>query len=246
MDTEISFANTGVLTKREHDEAQLFRSSEDELDRTAFLKLLTTQLQNQNPLDPMKNEAFVAQLAQFSQLEGITNMSTSLSDVADVIRSDRILSGSNLIGKSVFANSGQIETDGSTPSTLEIDLPYGADQVSVGIYNPVTGAQIRSLVVGPQGSGSLTMAWDGRRTDGERAAAGTYLIKAESIIAGQSIPTVPGTYSRVNTVSWDAANTDLTLNLVGNISVPMSKVSRIGEPQKQALSNQPNNKVSGE
>ena len=105
MDTEISFVNTGVLTKREHEEAQLFRSSEDELDRTAFLKLLTTQLQNQNPLDPMKNEAFVAQLAQFSQLEGITNMSTSLSDVANVIRSDRILAGSNLIGK--FLSSKQ-------------------------------------------------------------------------------------------------------------------------------------------
>jgi len=73
MNTDISLASTGTLTKQEYDESQLFRSSDDELDRSAFLKLLTTQLQNQNPLDPMKNEAFVAQLAQFSQLEGITN-----------------------------------------------------------------------------------------------------------------------------------------------------------------------------
>ena len=102
MNTEISLASTGTLTKAEYDESQLLKSAEDELDRSAFLKLLTTQLQNQNPLDPMKNEAFVAQLAQFSQLEGITNMSTSLTDVADVIRSDRIMSGANLVGKSVF------------------------------------------------------------------------------------------------------------------------------------------------
>ena len=103
MNTDISLASTGILTKQEYEESQLLSSSDDELDRNAFLKLLTTQLQNQNPLDPMKNEAFVAQLAQFSQLEGITNMSTSLTDVADVIRSDRIMTGANMVGKSVFA-----------------------------------------------------------------------------------------------------------------------------------------------
>ena len=51
---------------------------EEDLDRNAFLKLFTAQLQNQNPLDPMKNEAFVAQLAQFSSLEATTKMSDSL------------------------------------------------------------------------------------------------------------------------------------------------------------------------
>jgi len=135
MNTDISLAATGTLTKQEYDESQLFRSSDDELDRSAFLKLLTTQLQNQNPLDPMKNEAFVAQLAQFSQLEGITNMSTSLSDVADVIRSDRIMSGANLVGKSVFGQTGRISTDGQSVSQIEVYLPYGAEQVDLGIYD---------------------------------------------------------------------------------------------------------------
>jgi Flagellar hook capping protein len=87
MDTSIGLNSTGILTKQEYDESQLVRESgDDDLDRNAFLTLLTTQLQNQNPLDPMKNEAFVAQLAQFSQLEGITNMSTSLDEVANVMR----------------------------------------------------------------------------------------------------------------------------------------------------------------
>ena len=56
------------------------RPAEQELDRNAFLRLFTTQLQNQNPLDPMKNEAFVAQLAQFSSLEATTAMSASLEN----------------------------------------------------------------------------------------------------------------------------------------------------------------------
>ena len=111
--SEISLANTGILTTQEYDEANLVKGARDDgLDRNAFLTLLTTQLQNQNPLDPMKNEQFVAQLAQFSQLEGITNMDSSLQDVADVIRSDRIMTGANLVGKSVFGQTGRISTDG--------------------------------------------------------------------------------------------------------------------------------------
>src|SRR6056300_1270896 len=167
MDTEISLASTGTLTKREYDESQLLKSSEDELDRSAFLTLLTTQLQNQNPLDPMKNEAFVAQL---SQLEGITNMSTSLNDVADVIRSDRIMSGANLVGKSVFAQTGRIITDGLNSSAIELDLPYGAEQVDLGIYDPTSGTLIRSIVSGPQTSGVAKFQWDGRYADGSLAA----------------------------------------------------------------------------
>jgi len=146
MNTDISLASTGTLTTAEYEESQLLKSSEEELDRNAFLQLLTTQLQNQNPLDPMKNEAFVAQLAQFSQLEGITNMSTSLADVADVMRSDRIMAGANLVGKSVLAQTGRIATNGSTPSKIEVSLPYGAEQVDLGIYDADSGALMRSIV----------------------------------------------------------------------------------------------------
>ena len=90
-------------------------------------------------------------------------MSTSLSDVADVIRSDRIMSGANLVGKSVFAQTGRITTDSQNAAAIEFDLPYGADQVEVGIYDPVSGALMRSMVVGPQSSGTLSLGWDGRR-----------------------------------------------------------------------------------
>ncbi len=171
MNTDIPCFN-GTLTTREYEESKLLQSADDELDRSAFLKLLTTQLQNQNPLDPMKNEAFVAQLAQFSQLEGITNMSTSLTDVADVIRSDRIMTGAGLVGKSVFGKTGRISTDGETSSIIEVYLPYGAEQVDIGIYDPNSGALIRSIVSGPQGSGTAEFAWDGRLADGTAASAG--------------------------------------------------------------------------
>ena len=239
MDTEISLASTGTLTKREYDESQLLKSSEDELDRSAFLTLLTTQLQNQNPLDPRKNETFVAQLAQFSQLEGITNMSTSLNDVADVIRSDRIMSGANLVGKSVFAQTGRIITDGLNSSAIELDLPYGAEQVDLGIYDPTSGALVRSIVAGPQTSGIAKFQWDGRYGDGSVAASGDYLIRATATVNGSATTMSPSTFSKVETVSWDPRSNDLLLNLSGGAQLPISAVSRIGDSlDKQAVNTQ--------
>lgn len=228
--SDISLANTGILTTQEYDEANLVKTARDDgLDRNAFLTLLTTQLQNQNPLDPMKNEQFVAQLAQFSQLEGITNMSTSLDDVANVIRSDRIMTGANLVGKSVFGQTGRISTDGQTASSIEFDLPYGADQVEVGIYDPASGALMRSIVVGPQSSGTLNLAWDGRTANGTAAPAGSYIIRGNVVVGGNSEEVRPSTYSRVETVSWDATNSDLNLNLAGGAVIPMAQVTRIGQ-----------------
>lgn len=235
MNTDLSFANAGILTKREYDESQLVKAAgEDDLDRNAFLTLLTTQLQNQNPLDPMKNEAFVAQLAQFSQLEGITNMSTSLTEVADVMRSDRILAGANLVGKSVFAQTGRITTDGQSPAVVEVSLPYGADQVDLGIYDPETGALIRSIVVGPQSSGILQANWDGRNADGNPVSPGSYVVRGSVTRSGASENVIPATYARVETVSWDALNADLNLNLQGGITLPLAQVSRLGQQADQA------------
>ncbi|MDB4022444.1 hypothetical protein OAC78_01960 [Litorivicinus sp.] len=247
MDTDIALSNAGILTKQEFDESQLVRSaSDDGLDRNAFLTLLTSQLQNQNPLDPMKNEAFVAQLAQFSQLEGITNMSTSLEDVADVIRSDRIMSGANLVGKTVFGQTGQITTDGEVASAMEFELPYGADQVEVGIYDPVSGSLIRSIVSGPQTSGTYSMAWDGRRADGVMVPPGSYLVRGNVSVGGNSENVVPATYSRVETVSWNALSSDLNLNLAGGKSIPMASVTRIGAEAERLASESSNSSILGE
>lgn len=240
MNTEISLASTGIKTTREYEEERLVQSGDDELDRNAFLQLLTTQLQNQNPLDPMKNEAFVAQLAQFSQLEGITNMSTSLDEVSDVLKSDRLMTGANLVGKSIFAGTGQISTDGQTPTPIEVDLPYGADQVNLGVYDMASGALLRSMSVGPQTRGTLNMAWDGRNAAGESVPAGSYYIRGEVLRAGGSEAVTPMTYAKVNTVSWDSQAGELKLNLSGGGQLPLSQVSRVGDAASTATATQDN------
>ena len=229
MQNNISLGNLGILTKQEHDESQLVVDSRDDgLDRNAFLKLLTTQLQNQNPLDPMKNEAFVAQLAQFSQLEATTQMSSSLEAMSNAQKSDRIMQGASLVGKRVLAETGLISFDGEIPTSLELDLEGGADQVEIGIYDE-SGAKIKGFTVGPQTPGTKEFAWDGRLTNGEIAPAGVYEVRAAIQRGASKEIVVPSTYAPVRSVGWDAVSSDLNLNFDRNISIPLTKLSRISQ-----------------
>ncbi len=94
--------NSSILTSNQYRTQQNATAlAEQELGRDAFLKLLTTQLTNQSPLDPMDNEAFVAQLAQFSSVEGIKGMQASLENMVSGMRQEQMVSGANLVGKKV-------------------------------------------------------------------------------------------------------------------------------------------------
>ena len=91
---------SNILTTKQYEDQQAkLRTQEEDLDRMAFLTLFTTQLKNQNPLDPMDNEAFVSQLAQFSSLEAMTGVRTSVDAMAADSKSEKFLLGSSLLGK---------------------------------------------------------------------------------------------------------------------------------------------------
>ena len=95
----------------------------EEMGQREFLLLFTTQLQNQNPLDPMKNEAFVAQLAQFSQLEATTSMSDQMTELVSSLKGERLMNGAHLIGYRVW-NSRSCDINRSSQS-LRMSLQSG-------------------------------------------------------------------------------------------------------------------------
>jgi flagellar basal-body rod modification protein FlgD len=88
-----------------------------------FLRLFTAQLNNQDPTDPVKNEAFVAQLAQFSQLEATTNMSTAMDSLVGTLSGNQIMTAAALIGRSVTASgSGQAGTNPTTGTVTGVSV----------------------------------------------------------------------------------------------------------------------------
>ena len=96
------------------------RTVSNELGKDDFLKLLITQLQNQDPTSPMENNEFIAQMAQFSSLEQMTNMSTSFAKMASFISSQE---AANTLGKTVELNVGDTTTRGIVEGATRGDNP---------------------------------------------------------------------------------------------------------------------------
>ena len=134
----MNLSNIGGIRTMDDLQTQSMGQTE-ELDRNAFLKLFTTQLQNQDPLEPVKNEAFIAQLAQFSTLEATTSMSDSLQQFITDQRSDGLMRGAALIGKSVFTENGVFEQPGGEAVDGYLQLDSGADDVVVRCYRSAGG-----------------------------------------------------------------------------------------------------------
>ncbi|MFM8344163.1 MAG: flagellar hook assembly protein FlgD [Betaproteobacteria bacterium] len=201
----------------------------DKMGKTEFLTLFTTQLQNQNPLDPVNNEAFVAQLAQFSQLEASTNMSASLETMAKSMKSDRFMNGANLIGKQVTAPMGNARYEkGSTISGL-VSIPAGADSVSLDVMD-AQGKKIYSQTLGRQMPGDLKLSWNGATDEGEPAPSGIYKIVATVNSLGKITQTPISTPMTVKSVTYSPADDDLIVELEGGATVPLSQISRIDAP----------------
>ena len=157
-----TLAASSYLTSGQYSSQQSAKMlGEDDLGRDAFLTLLTTQLTNQSPLDPMDNEAFVAQLAQFSSVEGIKGMQESLEDMVSGMRQDQMMSGANLVGKKVAVEGG-LFTGGSGSSSLSsINLPIGADSVTLSVYDAQTGDLIYRENQGSKSPGHHELSWNG-------------------------------------------------------------------------------------
>ncbi len=197
---------------------------QDEMSQQAFLTLFTTQLQNQNPLDPVKNEAFVAQLAQFSQLEATTKMADSLESMSSTMQGDRLMTGAALIGKKVASPSGTAElVDGANVSGV-LSLANGANSVNLDVYDS-NGTKVFTQALGRQAAGDMTVRWDGYNARGERMPAGRYSVVA-TVDAFGEISQVPiSTPSTVKSVTY--LNNQLMLELQDGSSVALSDVQRI-------------------
>lgn len=146
------------------------------LGKEDFLKLLVAQLAHQDPLQPMENTEFVAQLATFSNLEQMMSVNTNLGllQISQAAMANSQVAG--LIGKEVEAKGDMLQLlkQGSTVS-VNFDLPVAAQEVTIKIKD-MKGNVIRTLQVGSRMAGLNSAAWDGKDSMGNLMPAGTYSV----------------------------------------------------------------------
>ena len=198
------------------------------LGKDSFLQLLVTQMQNQNPLDPQDNSEFVAQLAQFSSLETMQNLSTSVDAIGGMYQSSQALQASSLVGHSVIVDSGSTNVDTTTGMTGQVVLPSTSTVTSVKVYDSTGTNVVREIDLGEQKAGTSSFTWDGKDDAGNTLESGNYSFVATGSLDGKSTTLTTYLPATVNSVTMGSAGTSMTLNLANGENIALSKVQQIG------------------
>lgn len=197
------------------------------LGKDAFLQLLVTQMQNQNPLDPQDNGEFVSQLAQFSSLESMTTLNDSVSTILSSYQSSQALQASSLVGRSVITQTGTAVVDTTKGLTGSVNVSSSSTSTTVGVYDSADKL-VRTIDLGTQSAGKADFTWDGKDGDGVVVDPGTYTFKAVATIDGTSTVMSTNLPATVNSVSLSSTGGEMVLNLAGGTTVALSKVQTVG------------------
>jgi len=219
--------SSSIKTTNQYEAEKAAKPINDEMGQQAFLLLFTTQLKNQNPLDPMDNQNFVAQLAQFSQLEASQSMKSSMDTLVNAMTNDRMLTGTSMIGRQVGVNGGSAVLSQGRPVSGFVNLPNGADGVSFQVLNS-TGSVVRSQTFGTQPAGDMSLTWDGTDDQGNPLPDGQYSFLVSATSMGQTQSITPDVMSTVTSAS-NAGTSDGTwlLQVEGGNTVSLSQVQRV-------------------
>lgn len=195
----------------------------NELGQSAFLELMITQMNNQDPLSPQDNTEFVAQLAQFSSVEGLERLNKNFQDFTGTFMSNQALQASSLVGRSVTVTSEYARLNPSDIVAGSVELPAASSDLSVSIYN-AAGGLVAKIPVGQVPQGETVFRWDGENLEvnGELltwqadnpAPAGEYRFEVYATQDGKVEQLETSLSANVNSVTLGADGT-LTLNLAG-------------------------------
>lgn len=186
-------------------------AAEEQEDR--FLKLLITQMQNQDPLNPLDNAEVTTQMAQLSTVTGIEKLNATMQ----ALTRSQAFQAAGLIGHYVLAPGDFINLKGGA-GAAGVELPGPADSVKVSIMD-AKGVQVRELDLGKRAEGPLMFQWDGLTAGGVAAPDGTYSFAVKAVQSGKQVVPVNLAVGQVTSVLMDAAGPALSVQGMGEIGL---------------------------
>jgi len=199
-------------------------ASKTDLDMNAFLVMFTTQLQHQDPTNPLKSHELAAQLAQFTSVQKLTELNAGVQRQTQLLASVHHGQMLALLGRTVTAVSDAVKlTDGAaTPFGFTLKSPA---RVTAAILAP-DGTPVRRLDLGGKAAGTHELAWDGKNEEGAPLPDGTYTVRLSAVDAdGNAVSVLPRVSGVVRALRFDAGNPVLTLDT--GAEVPIEAVSEV-------------------
>ena len=193
-------------------------------DEDKFLKLLVTQMKNQDPLNPLDNAQVTSQLAQLSTVTGVNKLNTTLESLKSSYQSSEALQAASMIGHGVLTAGDTLALkDGN--GVLGVDLGSAADSVKITVKNSA-GVAVHSIDLGAQPAGTLPLAWDGRDDAGTLLANGNYSYSVVATQGGQALSDATAlTLGTVSSISTNAQG--VKLNVAGVGAVGLADIKQI-------------------
>lgn len=219
-------AVSGVSSVLDQYQIKQENTGNSNLGKDEFLNLLVAQLNNQNPLEPQGNGEFIAQLAQFSSLEGIQQLNDSVEGIVSNYQSSQALQASSLVGRKVIVPTDRAVVDTSESFKASLVLPASSPNVYVNVYDGA-GSVVNRINLSDQAAGNVSFIWDGKDSSGNLMPPGTYRFEAQATYGNET----KGLYTMLpaNVDSVTLGGNELTLNLAGLGSVGLSQVQVIGQ-----------------
>ncbi|WP_292995985.1 flagellar hook assembly protein FlgD [Nitrosomonas sp.] len=200
-----SVTTTGITAKK----------AEDPQDR--FLKLLVTQMKNQDPLKPLDNAEVTSQLAQISTVTGIDKLNTTLQLLSSDYEDSQSIEATAMIGHDAFVPGKSIHLE-KDAAIAGIELAQPVDQLKVTILDS-SGIPIRNIDLGAKPTGISTIGWDGMTDSGAKAAIGDYTFAVSAKQGENDIEVKTLSLGSVNSISHGEQGTLLDMGKLGLVSL---------------------------
>ncbi len=231
-----SVVNALTATNNEFSQAIADNASGSELDKEAFMLLLVTQFQYQDPLNPMEDKEFIAQLAQFSSLEQLMNLNDSMNNLSAVTQGQEMINATSYIGKTVdvsgntIGKTTDVDTGEMTISKMYYALGETPEQAVMNVYGP--DGIVNSYILPPQSAGTThEFVWDGKTYNGDYAPDGVYEV-IPGFTDSDGIPITDYDMVVDGLVSGVVTDNGITyLRLADGRNTLLSEVRRVSEPE---------------
>jgi flagellar basal-body rod modification protein FlgD len=181
----------------------------DTIDQAGFLKLLTAQMTMQDPTAPMDSNTMVQQMSQMSEVQGITEMNTSMKSLLSEVQGNRIGDAASWIGKAALLSSSTAQPLTNGGYAGEITLPSDATSMNVSLVDS-SGKTVYSQALTNQKAGTIDFAWDGKMADGTQASGPLSVVVSAAGSKGAINPTV-STWSTITGVNSPAGGSSAQL-----------------------------------
>jgi flagellar basal-body rod modification protein FlgD len=185
-----------------------------QLGQEDFMKLLVAQMKNQDPSNPAENGEFLAQIAQFSMVQGIDKLGKSFDGIATNFYNNQAMQASDLVGKQVLSSTNAVAYDGEEQVQGYLEIPEFANGLNIQVRDS-EGALIKTIPsAGFEPDSTYSFQWDGTNDLGETQPAGNYIITASALVEGEQEAVKMHLYNTVDSinVSMDRSKVQLELN----------------------------------